>query len=96
MTSKINITRGDYGFGHNWTLEISTPRVTKYFLLGQDIKFCNRVLNMAPSYVVQSIGTAEIDNETKGNTLLAKFICKELGINGWNFKRLKEWELCAS
>ena len=96
MTSKINITRGDYGFGHNWTLEISTPKGTKAFYLGQDIKFCNRVLNMAPSYVVQSIGTAEIDNGTKGNTLLAKFICKELGINGWNFKRLKEWELCAS
>lgn len=96
MTSKINITRGDYGFGHNWTLEISTPKGTKAFYLGQDIKFCNRVLNMAPSYIINQIGTREIDNGTKGNTLLAKFICKELGINGWNFKRLKEWELCAS
>lgn len=96
MTSKINITRGEYGFGHNWTLEISTPKVTKQLYLGQDIKFCNRVLNMAPRYIIDRIGTAEIDNGTKGNTLLAKFICKELGINGWNFKRLKEWELCAS
>ena len=93
MTSKINITRGE--FGHNWTLEISTAKVTKSMYLGQDIKFCNRVLNMAPSYVIDQIGTREVDNGTKGNALLAKFICKELGINGWNFKRLNAWELCA-
>lgn len=96
MTSKIKITRGDYGFGHNWTLEISTLKETKSFYLGQDIKFCNRVLNMSPRHIVDSIGTGEIDNGTRGNILLAKFICKELNINGWNFKRIKEWELCAS
>jgi hypothetical protein len=95
MTTKINVTRGEYGFGHNWTLEISTPKEAKSFFLGQDIKFCNRVLNMDPRYVVDRIGTSEIDNGTKGNRLLAKFICEYLNINGRNFKKINAWELCA-
>ncbi len=94
MKAEIKIS-SNYGFDHNWTLVVSTPKKTKSFYLGQDVKFCNRVLEMDTSYVVQQIGTREIDNGTPGNKKLAKFICKELGLNGRNIDKIEPWGLCA-
>lgn len=88
---KVIITRGEYGFGHNWTLEYNN----KQFYLGQDVKFCNRVLGLSPITIISTIGTAEIDNDTIGNKKLAKFIVKELGLTKSNTKDLNTWELCA-
>lgn len=88
---KVIITRGEYGFGHNWTLEYNN----KQFYLGQDVKFCNRVLGLSPITIISTIGTAEIDNETIGNKKLARFIVKELGLTKSNTKDLNTWELCA-
>jgi len=84
-----------YGFDHNWTLVVSTPKKTKSFYLGQDVKFCERVLGMSPSYIVSKINTREIDEGTKGNTKLAKFICNQLGLNGRNIDKIQSWELCS-
>jgi hypothetical protein len=94
MKAEIKIS-SNYGFDHNWTLVVSTPKKTKSFYLGQDVKFCNRVLEMDTSYVVQQIGTREIDNGTPGNKKLAKFICKELNLNGRNIDKIEPWGLCA-
>ena len=94
MKVEIKIS-SNYGFDHNWTLVVSTPKKTKSFYLGQDVKFCNRVLEMDTSYVVQQIGTREIDNGTPGNKKLAKFICKELNLNGRNIDKIEPWGLCA-
>ena len=94
MNAEIKIS-SNYGFDHNWTLVVSTPKKTKSFYLGQDVKFCNRVLEMEPSYVVQKIGTNEIDEGTPGNKKLAKFICKQLGLNGRNIDKIEPWALCA-
>ena len=94
MKAEIKIS-SSYGFDHNWTLVVSTKTKTKSFLLGQDVKFCSRVLGMEPSYVVQQIGTREIDNGTPGNKKLAKFILKELGLNGRNIDKIEPWGLCA-
>ena len=50
---------------------------------------------MDTAYVVQQIGTREIDNGTPGNKKLAKFICKELNLNGRNIDKIEGWGLCA-
>jgi hypothetical protein len=94
MNAEIKIS-SNYGFDHNWTLVVSTAKKTKSFYLGQDVKFCSRVLEMDTSYVVQQIGTREIDNGTPGNKKLAKFICKELNLNGRNIDKIQPWGLCA-
>jgi hypothetical protein len=94
MKAEIQIS-SSYGFDHNWTLVVSTAKKTKSFFLGQDVKFCSRVLGMEPSYIIQQIGTREIDNGTPGNKKLAKFILNELGLNGRNIDKVKPWGLCA-
>lgn len=88
---RVIITQGEYGFGHNWTLEYNR----KQFFLGQDVKFCQRVLGIGPRVIIDVIGTAEIDNNTIGNKKLAKFIVSQLGLTQQNVKQLNTWELCA-
>jgi len=94
MKAEIKIT-SSYGFDHNWTLIVSTQKKTKSFFLGQDVKFCSRVLGMDPSYVVRQIGTGHISEGTPGNKKLAKFICNELGLNGRNIDKIEAWGLCC-
>lgn len=85
---KVTITRGAYGFGHEWTLEA----YGKQYYLGQDVKFCSRVLGLAPSTVVTNIGSPEIYKPSV-NKKLAIFICKELGIT--RKTNINPWDLCA-
>lgn len=85
---RVIITRGGYGFGHDWTLEA----YGKQYYLGQDVKFCHRVLGMDPSYIVQQIGSREIETPSV-NKRLAKFICNELGVT--RKTNINTWELCA-
>lgn len=94
MNAEIKITSA-YGFDHNWTLVVSTAKKTKSFYLGQDVKFCSRVLGIEPSYIIEQIGTNVIDQGTIGNRKLAKFICKELNLNGRNINKIEPWGLCA-
>ena len=94
MKAEIKIS-SNYGFDHNWTLVVSTAKNTKSFYLGQDVKFCSRVLGMEPSYIVREIGTREIDYGTIGNKKLAEFICKHLNLNGRNINKIEPWGLCA-
>jgi hypothetical protein len=79
---KVIITRGGYGFGHDWTLEA----YGKKYYLGQDVKFCSRVLGVSPSTIVSAIGSPEIE-------VPAIFICKELGIT--RKTNINAWDLCA-
>ena len=94
MNAEIKIS-SSYGFDHNWTLVVSTKTKTKSFLLGQDVKFCSRVLGMEPSYVVRQIGTGEISEGTPGNKKLARFIVNELGLNGRTINNFEPWAFCA-
>jgi hypothetical protein len=94
MTAEIKIG-SSYGFDHNWTLVLTTPKVQKSFYLGQDVKFCTRVLGADPSYIVKKIGTGIIDEGTRGNKRLAKYICEQLKITGHSMKKLEAWSLCA-
>ena len=85
---KVIITRGSYGFGHEWTLEA----YGKQYYLGQDVKFCSRVLGVSPSTIVSEIGSGEIELP-EVNKRLAKFICNELGVT--RSTNIQPWELCA-
>jgi hypothetical protein len=66
----------------------------KEFYLGQDVKFCSRVLGMSPSYIVQQIGSGELD-DPKVNMRLAKFILKSLGLTKKKLLTMNTWELCS-
>ena len=94
MKAEIKIST-NYGFDHNWILVVSTAKKSKSFYLGQDVKFCSRILGMEPSYIIEQIGTREIDENTIGNKKLAKFICEQLNLNGRNISKIEPWELCA-
>lgn len=86
---KVSVS-SNYGFDHNWTLQVHD----KSFYLGQDVKFCNRVLGMECRDVATAIGTREIQSE-KGNLKLAKFICKQLGITKKNVSTFAPWQFAA-
>lgn len=87
---KVEITN-QYGFAHYWTLVYRN----KSYYLGQDVKVCNRLLNMLPRDVFQAIGTREIDKPT-GNKKLAQFIVKTLKeTHSINFKNLQPWDLAV-
>jgi hypothetical protein len=93
MKTSIEIS-SNYGFDYNWTLVLSTPKKTKRFYLGQDIKFCRRILGLEPSYIIEVIGTNDIQNKT-GNKKLAKFICGLLNLNGKNMNNFQDWDFCS-
>jgi hypothetical protein len=90
MKARVVIS-STYGFDHNWTLVINEMH---HFYLGQDVKFCSRVLNMSPSYIVEQIGSNDIQNPVV-NKRLAKFIVKHLGLNNKKLNSLNSWDLCA-
>jgi hypothetical protein len=91
MKATIEISEGSYGFGHNWSLVINE---SKSFYLGQDGKFCRRVLGMEPAYIVQQIGSNDL-REPKVRARLAKFIIKSLGLTVKQLNSLQPWELSA-
>lgn len=84
----VKVESGSYGFYHTWTLEV----YGKQYYLGQDVKFCSRVLGMTPSEVVYAIGTNRLDTD-KGAKALARFIVKELEIT--KSSKIQPWELCS-
>lgn len=83
-----------YGFGHDWTLSVTTKKGQKDFYLGQDGKFCTRVLGMSARDVVSQIGSNNLGDE-KVLRKLAKFIVKELGLTEKKVEELQTWELCC-
>jgi hypothetical protein len=85
----IEITTS-YGFCHNWTLKV----YGKSFYLGQDVKFCTRVLGCEPSYIAQQIGSNDLSKETIKKKL-AKFIIMSLELDRATIKQLEPWGLCA-
>ena len=96
MNSKVVVSRNDYGgfVEHIWTLEVSNGVETKSFLLGQDVKFCSRVLGMSPKYIVEQIGDNDFDNE---ETLvkLGNFIVEVLELDEEKVFELQDWDLCC-
>jgi hypothetical protein len=97
MNSRVVVdTYNGYGFPvHNWNLIVETHHGVKNFFLGQDVKFCSRVLGMSPRYIVEQIGSNDFGNE---ETLekLGNFICETLGLTeDEQVSELEPWELCC-
>jgi hypothetical protein len=95
MKATIQIERGSYGFGHTWTLTLTKSDGTyRAFYLGQDVKFCSRVLGMSPRYIVEQIGSNDLTKETT-RTRLANFILGYLGVTKNELYKQEAWSLCA-
>lgn len=95
MKATIQIEKGSYGFGHTWSLVLTKSNGTsKSFYLGQDVKFCSRVLGMEPRYIVEQIGSGNI-TEPNINTRLANFIIDSLDTTKKELFNLEAWSLCA-
>jgi len=91
-TSVVN-----YGGGfvvHNWTLVQTTKGQTRSWHLGQDAKFCKRVLGLEPGYVARCIGDNDLSNP-KTRRRLARFIMAELNISSRELRNLQPWQLSA-
>ena len=92
----VTFTEDYYGgfVVHNWTLNITTKSGVKNFYLGQDVKFCSRVLGMNPSYIVEQIGGSDL-RIPKVQKSLGKFIVKTLELTEKKVDSLQPWELCC-
>jgi hypothetical protein len=90
----IHVTFEEGVFCHNWYLHITTKKGTKTFWLGQDSKFCSRVLGMDTSYVVNEIGGRDL-REPKIQKALGKFIVNELKLTEEIVDNLQSWELAC-
>lgn len=77
-------------FGNDWTL----TAFGRTFYLGQDVKFCQRVLGMTGSQVAEQIGTNDLrGDEARQN--LASFILEMFDLDETKLKNLQPWDLCA-
>lgn len=84
----ILVSRGE--FSHNWTL----MAFGKSFFLGQDVKFCRRVLGIEPRAVVNEIGSGDMTKKSTRDKL-AKFIVRKLNITKEYAATINSWDLCA-
>lgn len=89
MKPKIFVTT-QYGFAHYWTLFA----FGKSFYLGQDGKFCSRVLGMDSSEVAAEIGDNNLADPAT-NEALAEFICDRLNLTAETVREIEPWGICA-
>ena len=95
MKAKI-IFENNYGFGKVWILIVEFAKgKTRRFWLGQDSKFLSRALGTDASIVIETIGTRDIDEGTKGNKKLAKYIIERLELTEEKIDSLQDWELAC-
>jgi hypothetical protein len=81
---------------HDWSLFIKPENgKIRNFYLGQDSKFCRRVLGMETSDVVAAIKTKVIAEGTEGNKKLAQFIIDTLELTEENIENIESWQLCC-
>lgn len=95
MKTDIIVQRGD--FSHNWILKCefgNQNKITKEFFLGQDVKFCSRVLGISPYDLVKELGSNQIELEST-RLKLSRLIVKYLGLNAKALRKLNTWELCC-
>lgn len=97
MTAIIEISSTNYGGGfvvYNWHLKVKKGKKQKTFYLGQDAKFCARVLGMRPADVAEAIGSNDLRKESVRRKL-AYFIIQSLGIDEAAIFEVEPWALAA-
>ena len=85
-------------FGHNWNLYVTFKnKKTKSFYLGQDVKFCRRVLGLEPKELIHMIGMNTPINmdEPKVQKKIGKFIVEHLGLTEKMLKDANTWDLAC-
>jgi hypothetical protein len=85
----ISVTRS-YGLFYYWTL----VAFGKAFYLGQDSKFCQRILQKDGNDVIAAIGSSDM-RQPETRQKLAAYIIEQLGLTEEKANALQEWELCA-
>lgn len=84
-----------YGFDHNWTLSFDINDKHYSYYLGQDVKFCQRVLGMTTRQVIDKVdGLTGNIKKPEENLLLAQFIVDHLAILD-NIDTANPWDYCA-
>ena len=95
---KCTIQADPYYFGtKRWCLNVEFGRKNKTyksFFLGQDVKFCSRVLGMTGREVMEEIGVKSMTTQ-KDYTKLANFIVRSLELTPKILKELQPWELAC-
>jgi len=98
MKKHIETTPNAYGFGHDWTLVVDFKSFgvvsRKRFFLGQDSKFCSRVLGVNPRQIQNVIGTNDLSVHSN-RVKLANYIYRSLELNHKKVRTLEVWEICA-
>jgi hypothetical protein len=99
MRFTYNITTSSsYGFDHNWTLHVTNGKKTKSFYLGQDVKFCSRVLGQEPSHIIEQYKDQTGKEFTCFDDIrewLGGYIVEQLDIDPEKLFELEPWELCC-
>ncbi len=97
MKSEVIVKRRE-DFGHDWILVLEAKKNKilrrKSFYLGQDVKFCSRVLGMSPRDVVNEIGSGDFTKDSNLK-LLGKLISKRLELSTKSIDELDAWDLCC-
>jgi hypothetical protein len=93
MKATISVSRNDFWF--DWTLVVDfQDGLVKHFYLGQDSKFCYRVLRLTPSDLIERMGTNDFSKESVRKKI-AKFIIKELDLDAKKLRTLERWSLAC-
>jgi len=92
----IETSEVDYGgfVVHHWTLVQKVNGETRSWHLGQDVKFCSRVLGMETGYVARCIGDNDLRNP-RTRRRLASFILAQLNMTSRDLRNTAPWQLCA-
>lgn len=94
MKATISI-QTEYGFAHYWSLVVTKKSgESRSLFLGQDVKFCSRVLGLEPSYIIEQIGANDMRQEST-RVRLANFILKHLGVKKSEVFNFDSWALSA-
>ena len=99
MKLRIELSSG-YFNSKNWTLVVTFKDETvKRFLLGQDIKFVQRILGYEFESFLEVLDLIGKDGNIKWNDRISQkignFIRKDLGLTEEYFRKSPEWSLCS-
>ena len=94
MDCIVKLTPNEYGFGKDWNLQVTTMETSKTFYLGQDAKFCSKVLGIETKQVLNEIGEEKLKTKTSLEKL-GNFIVETLGLSEDEINQLQPWELCC-
>ena len=99
MKLRIELSTGQLN-SKNWTLVVTFRDGTvKRFLLGQDIKFVQRILGYEFESFLMELDLIGKDNNIKWNDRISQkignFIKKDLGLTEKFFRDAPEWQLSS-